>query len=86
VQGEWADGLSEKLDTTVGASGGGLTEAQAQQVALAGLLLADPSVVILDEATSQMDPGSARHPMRALATVLADRTGHRDRPPTAHLP
>ena len=86
MQSEWADGLSGRVDTTVGASGGELTDAQAQQVALARLLLPDPSVVILDEATYQMDPGSARHPMRALATVLADRTGHRGRPPTAHLP
>ncbi len=71
---EWVEALPEKLDTAVGASGQGLTEAQAQQIALARLLLADPSVVILDEATSQMDTGSARHLERALNSVLAGRT------------
>ncbi|MDE0777775.1 MAG: ABC transporter ATP-binding protein [Nocardioides sp.] len=70
----WADRLPDGLDTAVGASGEELTDAQVQQVALARLLLADPSVVILDEATSQMDPGSARHLERALARVLSDRT------------
>jgi ABC-type multidrug transport system fused ATPase/permease subunit len=71
---DWVAGLPEKLDTPVGASGEHLTDAQAQQLALARLLLADPPVLILDEATSQMDPGSARHLERALATVLEDRT------------
>ncbi|HEU5268395.1 MAG TPA: ABC transporter ATP-binding protein, partial [Jatrophihabitans sp.] len=71
---EWVDGLPEKLDTVVGASGEALTDAQVQQVALARLLLADPDVLILDEATSQMDPSSARHLEQALATVLEGRT------------
>ncbi|HTJ69379.1 MAG TPA: ABC transporter ATP-binding protein [Actinospica sp.] len=71
---EWVTGLPERLDTTVGAGAEELTDAQAQQIALARLLLADPPVLILDEATSQMDPGSARHLERALATVLEGRT------------
>lgn len=71
---DWVTGLPEKLDTAVGAGGESLTDAQAQQLALARLLLADPPVVILDEATSQMDPGSARNLERALATVLKGRT------------
>jgi ABC-type multidrug transport system fused ATPase/permease subunit len=58
----------------LGAGAQELTDAQAQQIALARLLLADPPVLILDEATSQMDPGSARHLERALATVLEGRT------------
>lgn len=71
---EWVAGLPEKLDTVVGSSGAALTDAQVQQIALARLLLADPDVLILDEATSQMDPSSARHLERALATVLEGRT------------
>ncbi|BCJ76672.1 multidrug ABC transporter ATP-binding protein [Catellatospora sp. IY07-71] len=71
---DWVAGLPEQLDTAVGAGGEELTDAQAQQIALARLLLADPPVLILDEATSQMDPGSARHLERALATVLEGRT------------
>jgi ABC-type multidrug transport system fused ATPase/permease subunit len=71
---EWVAGLPEQLDTAVGAGAEDLTDAQAQQIALARLLLADPSVLILDEATSQMDAGSARHLERALATVLEGRT------------
>ncbi|APU13102.1 MULTISPECIES: ABC transporter ATP-binding protein [Actinoalloteichus] len=70
----WVADLPEKLDTAVGTSGEPLTDAQAQQLALARLLLADPPVVILDEATSQLSPGSARSLERALATVLAGRT------------
>ncbi|WP_232376571.1 ABC transporter ATP-binding protein [Amycolatopsis aidingensis] len=71
---EWVNALPEKLDTTVGAGGEVLTDAQAQQIALARLLLADPRVLILDEATSEMDPGSARNLERSLAAVLAGRT------------
>ncbi|MGW3949497.1 ABC transporter ATP-binding protein [Streptomyces sp. NPDC004752] len=70
----WADALPEKLDTTVGVGGEELTDAQTQQLALARLLLADPSVLILDEATSQMDPGSARELERSFAAVLEGRT------------
>ena len=65
---------TDGLDTAVGVGGEFLTEAQGQQLALARLLLADPPVVILDEATSQINPGSARHLERALATVLEGRT------------
>lgn len=45
-----------------------------QQIALARLVLADPSVVILDEATAYLDPRSARHLEHALTSALADRT------------
>ncbi|MFC6930578.1 ATP-binding cassette domain-containing protein [Actinomadura yumaensis] len=71
---DWVDALPEKLDTAVGAGGDELTDAQAQQIALARLLVADPQVLILDEATSQIDPGSARQLERSLAAVLKGRT------------
>ena len=55
-------------------AGGALTAAQAQQVALARLVLADPHTLVLDEATSLIDPRSARHLERSLAAVLHGRT------------
>ncbi|MXG89431.1 ABC transporter transmembrane domain-containing protein [Nocardioides flavescens] len=71
---EWADALPEGLDTVVGSGGRALTAAQAQQVALARLVLADPHTLVLDEATSLIDPRAARHLERSLAAVLAGRT------------
>ncbi|MEU9794609.1 ABC transporter ATP-binding protein [Streptomyces sparsogenes] len=70
----WAAKLSDGLDTVVGSAGHPLTAAQAQQVALARLLLADPHTVVLDEATALLDPATARHTERALAAVLSGRT------------
>ncbi|MCR6031272.1 ATP-binding cassette domain-containing protein [Nocardioides sp. zg-579] len=71
---EWADALPEGLDTVVGSGGLALTDAQAQQVALARLVLADPHTLVLDEATSLIDPRAARHLERSLAAVLEGRT------------
>jgi ABC-type multidrug transport system fused ATPase/permease subunit len=51
-----------------------LAPAQAQQIALARLVLADPHTLVLDEATSLLDPRAARHLERSLASVLAGRT------------
>ena len=71
---EWAEGLPDRLETVVGAGGYPLTPAQAQQVALARLVLADPHTLVLDEATSLLDPRAARHLERSLASVLRGRT------------
>jgi ABC-type multidrug transport system fused ATPase/permease subunit len=71
---EWADVLPEGLETVVGAGGFPLTPAQAQQLALARLVLADPHTLVLDEATSLLDPRAARHLERSLASVLRGRT------------
>ncbi|WFB11135.1 ABC transporter ATP-binding protein/permease [Streptomyces sp. LX-29] len=70
----WARGLSDGLDTEVGSGGLALSPAQAQQIALARLVLADPHTLILDEATSLLDPRAARHLERSLARVLEGRT------------
>jgi ABC-type multidrug transport system fused ATPase/permease subunit len=70
----WARGLAEGLDTGVGSGGAALTPAQAQQIALARLVLADPHTLVLDEATSLLDPRAARHLERSLARVLDGRT------------
>ena len=71
---DWATALPEGLDTIVGAGGHPLSAAQAQQVALARLVLADPHTLVLDEATSLLDPRAARDLERSLAAVLHGRT------------
>jgi ABC-type multidrug transport system fused ATPase/permease subunit len=71
---EWARGLPDGLDTVVGSGGHSLGEAQSQQLALARLVLADPHTLVLDEATSLLDPRAARHLERSLAAVVAGRT------------
>ncbi|WP_329226217.1 ABC transporter ATP-binding protein/permease [Streptomyces sp. NBC_01460] len=70
----WAKAFDEGLDTEVGSGGLALTPAQAQQIALARLVLADPHTLVLDEATSLLDPRAARHLERSLARVLEGRT------------
>jgi len=71
---EWAEALPDGLDTRVGSGQFALTPAQAQQLALARLVLADPHTLVLDEATSLIDPRAARHLERSLAAVLDGRT------------
>jgi ABC-type multidrug transport system fused ATPase/permease subunit len=71
---EWVRALPQGRRTVVGAGGHVLTPAQAQQIALARLVLADPHTLVLDEATSLLDPRAARHLERSLASVLAGRT------------
>ena len=70
----WVRALPDGLQTAVGAGGLALSPAQAQQVALARLVLADPHTLVLDEATSLLDPRAARHLERSLAAVVAGRT------------
>lgn len=69
---EWAERLG--LDAEVGSGGVTVSPAQAQQLALARLVLADPHTLVLDEATSLIDPRQARHLERSLAAVLDGRT------------
>jgi ABC-type multidrug transport system fused ATPase/permease subunit len=72
--GDWVRALPDGLDTKVGSGGDEFTPAQAQQIALARLVLADPHTLVLDEATSLIDPRAARHLERSLAAVLEGRT------------
>ncbi|GAA2890181.1 ABC transporter ATP-binding protein [Streptosporangium fragile] len=71
---EWVEALPEGLDTAVGSGGQSVSAAQAQQLALARLVLADPHTLVLDEATSLIDPRAARRLERSLAAVLQGRT------------
>ncbi len=73
-----ADGFVRALphgyDTDVAKRGGRLSAGQRQLVAFARAFLADPAVLVLDEATSSLDIPSERAVQRALRTILADRT------------
>ncbi|HEX8495814.1 MAG TPA: ABC transporter ATP-binding protein, partial [Actinomycetales bacterium] len=71
---DWADRLPQGLATEVGSGGLELTPPQAQQLALARLVLNDPHTLVLDEATSLLDPRAARHLERSLSSVLDGRT------------
>ena len=71
---EFIAALPEGYDTDVRKRGGRLSAGQRQLVAFARAFLADPAVLILDEATSSLDVPTERAVQRALRTVLADRT------------
>jgi ABC-type multidrug transport system fused ATPase/permease subunit len=71
---EFISALPEGYDTDVANRGGRLSAGQRQLVAFARAFLADPAVLILDEATSSLDVPSERLVQRALRTILAERT------------
>ena len=71
---QWASELPQGLLTQVGTGGARLLPAQAQQVALARLVLADPHTLVLDEATSLLDQRAARHLESSLSGILEGRT------------
>jgi ABC-type multidrug transport system fused ATPase/permease subunit len=74
VGADWHTELPDGLDTQLGDGALELSAAEAQQLALARLVLADPHTLILDEATAALDPTTARRTERALAAVVAGRT------------
>ncbi|NUS52784.1 MAG: ABC transporter ATP-binding protein, partial [Nocardioidaceae bacterium] len=71
---EWVRRLPDGLDTQVGSGNLALTPAQAQQVALARLVIADPHTLVLDEATSLIDPRTARTVEGSINALLEGRT------------
>jgi ATP-binding cassette subfamily C protein len=71
---DWVDELPDGMDTVLGAGGHSINGAQAQQLAMARMVLANPHTLILDEATALLDPTTARHSERTLAGTLAGRT------------
>ena len=71
---DWVQKLPNGLDTMLGHGRTQLTPAQAQQVALARLVVADPHTLVLDEATSLIDPRTARHLEGSMAALLEGRT------------
>lgn len=71
---DWVKRLPLGLDTRLGSGQLALTPGRAQQIALARLILADPHTIVLDEATSLIDPRTARHLEGSMNALLTDRT------------
>ena len=71
---DWADSLPEGLSTEVGQLGERLSAGERQLVALARAHLADPDLLVLDEATSSVDPVTEVRLQRALASLVSGRT------------
>jgi ABC-type multidrug transport system fused ATPase/permease subunit len=71
---DWVQRLPEQLGTMLGSGHQKLSPAQAQQIALARLVVADPHTLVLDEATSLIDPHTARHLEGSMAALLQGRT------------
>ena len=71
---EWVEALPDGILTELGTTGYQVSPAQAQQLALARLVLSDPHTLVLDEATAMLDPRAARHLERSLVAVLRGRT------------
>jgi ABC-type multidrug transport system fused ATPase/permease subunit len=71
---EWAQRQPVGLDTLLAGEGNGLSAGEAQLLALARVFLKDPGLVILDEASSRLDPATERLVERALDSLLAGRT------------
>ena len=72
---EWYQPLPEGLDTELASGGSGLSAGEAQLLAFTRVFLKDPSLVILDEASSRLDPATERLIERAIDTLLQNRTG-----------
>jgi ABC-type multidrug transport system fused ATPase/permease subunit len=72
--GEWLQGLTNGLDTDVGERGSNLSMGQRQLVAMARVLLKNPAIFILDEATASVDPFTETQIQEGLDAVMADRT------------
>ena len=73
--GPWLRGLPEGLETKLAPGGSGLSAGQAQLVAFARVFLRNPALVILDEASSRLDPATEAAVERAVDRLLAGRTG-----------
>jgi ATP-binding cassette subfamily B protein len=74
ADGDWVADLPEGLETDVGERGANLSMGQRQLVALARVVLKDPAIFILDEATASVDPFTETQIQEGLETIMRDRT------------
>ncbi len=72
---DWYRGLPNGLDTVLESGGKGLSAGEAQLLAFTRVFLRDPRLVVLDEASSRLDPGTEQLLERAIDRLLAERTG-----------
>ncbi len=72
--GTWVEGLADGVGTAVGQRGESLSAGERQLVAVARAYVADPDLLVLDEATSAVDPATERRLTRALDTLTSGRT------------
>ena len=73
--GDWHAALPDGLDTMIESGGRDISAGQAQLLAFARVFLRDPGVVILDEASSRLDPATEQRVERAVSRLLQGRTG-----------
>ncbi|GCE24850.1 helicase [Dictyobacter alpinus] len=71
----WYDKLEDGLDTMLAANGGGLSAGEAQLLAFTRVFLRDPGLIILDEASSRLDPFTEQLIEQAVSKLLTGRTG-----------
>jgi ATP-binding cassette subfamily B protein len=72
---KWLQTLADGLDTHLGAEGRGVSAGEAQLIALARIFLKDPGLIVLDEASSRLDPVTEQLLERAVTRLLEGRTG-----------
>jgi ATP-binding cassette subfamily B protein len=72
--GEWVRGLPQGLDTRIQTGGKGLSAGEAQLLAFTRVFLREPGLVILDEASSRLDPATEKLIERVVGRLLVDRT------------
>ncbi len=72
---DWYEALPDGLDTEIESGGGGLSSGEAQLLAFTRIFLKDPGLVVLDEASSRLDPATEQLIERAVGRLLQGRTG-----------
>jgi ABC-type multidrug transport system fused ATPase/permease subunit len=72
---DWFHALPQGLDTELGPGGGGLSAGEAQLLAFTRVFLKDPGLVVLDEASSRLDPATEQLIEHAVEKLLHNRTG-----------